>query len=210
MKSLTGISQGFDKCTKATLQNNYFWGTPPYDCFCLEIRLRYHYNIKHRKFKTILIWTSSRKLNRNKNLLILYYLTFQNSKFSNTQKNVSHAFSYQLCSTASSKFSLYVSLCEINCIKIQAMSLVSKSIYFSGDSLCFIYFTSSCTSDWKKFKLVELFFSRPNEIKTCGLVQQLILGILRDPILQSCDFQSLKGTLLQIWKSANIFVFIWK
>ena len=27
MKSLTGISQGFDKHTKAALQNSYFWGT---------------------------------------------------------------------------------------------------------------------------------------------------------------------------------------
>ena len=29
MKSLTGISQDFDKCTKATLQNNYFYRRPP-------------------------------------------------------------------------------------------------------------------------------------------------------------------------------------
>ena len=36
MKFLTGISQGFDKCTKATLQNNYFWGTPLDGCFCLK------------------------------------------------------------------------------------------------------------------------------------------------------------------------------
>ena len=35
MKSLTGISHGFDKCTKATLQN-YFCRAPPYDCFCFE------------------------------------------------------------------------------------------------------------------------------------------------------------------------------
>ena len=41
-----------------------------------------------------------------------------------------------------SKFYIFfnVSLCEINCIKIQTMSLASKSIYFSRDSLCFIYF----------------------------------------------------------------------
>ena len=44
----------------------------------------------------------------------------------------------------------------------------------------------------KKFKLVELFFSRANKIKTC-LMQQLILGMHRDLILQSRDFQSLKG-----------------
>ena len=29
MNYLTCISQGFDKCSKATLQNNYFWGTSP-------------------------------------------------------------------------------------------------------------------------------------------------------------------------------------
>ena len=33
-------------------------------------------------------------------------------------------FFFQLCSTANSNFSFYVSLCEINCIKIQTMSLV--------------------------------------------------------------------------------------
>ena len=37
MKSVTDIFPGFDKCKKATLQNNYFWETPPNDCFCLEI-----------------------------------------------------------------------------------------------------------------------------------------------------------------------------
>ena len=36
----------------------------------------------------------------------------------------------------------------------------------------------------KKFRPVELFFSRANEVKTCGLVQQLILRMLRDLILQ--------------------------
>ena len=39
MKSLTCISQGFGKCTKSTLQNSYFWGTPPDDYFCVEIDL---------------------------------------------------------------------------------------------------------------------------------------------------------------------------
>ena len=51
MKSLTGISQGFDKCKKATLKNNYFCRTSPDDCFCLETRSRYHHNKKRRKFK---------------------------------------------------------------------------------------------------------------------------------------------------------------
>ena len=36
MKSLTCISQGFDKYTKATLLNSYFCKMPPDDCFCLE------------------------------------------------------------------------------------------------------------------------------------------------------------------------------
>ena len=43
--------------------------------------------------------------------------------FQCTQKTF-HAFPFQLCSTANSKFSLHISLCEINCIKIQIMSLV--------------------------------------------------------------------------------------
>ena len=72
MKSLASISQGFDKCTKVTLQNNYFWGKPPDDCFFLEIWSQYHYNWKGWKFRTILIWRRSRKMNRNKNLLILF------------------------------------------------------------------------------------------------------------------------------------------
>ena len=70
MKYLTCISQGFGKCTKDTLQNNYFWGTPLGDCFCLQIWSRYHYNKKCRKFKSILIWRNSRKMNRNKNLIL--------------------------------------------------------------------------------------------------------------------------------------------
>ena len=44
MKSFTGISQGFDKCTKAILQKNYFWRTPPDDCFCFETWSQHHYN----------------------------------------------------------------------------------------------------------------------------------------------------------------------
>ena len=79
-------------------------------------------------------------MNRNKNLLILYYLWKKLSKFSNAQKKVFLIF-FQLCSIANSKFSFYISLCAINCIKIKTMSLVlNVSIYFSRDSLCFIYF----------------------------------------------------------------------
>ena len=79
----------------------------------------------------------------------------------NAQRKVFHAFSFQLCSTANSKLSFNVSLCEINCIKLQTISLVSKSIYSGRDSLCFIYFDFDVT-----FKLVELVFSHANEIKT--------------------------------------------
>ena len=52
MRSLTDIPQGFDKYTKATLQNNYFCRTPPDDCFCLETWSRHHYDKKRRIFKT--------------------------------------------------------------------------------------------------------------------------------------------------------------
>ena len=59
--------------------------------------------------------------------------------FQCTEK-VFHAFSFQLYSTANSKFS-FASLCEINCIKSLNLSLnSSKSVYFSIDFLCFIYF----------------------------------------------------------------------
>ena len=98
-------------------------------------------------------------MNRNKNLLILYYLWKKFSKFSNAQKKVFNAFSFQLCSTANSKFSFNVSLCEINCIKIQTISLVSKTICFSRGSLSFIYFDVIVRQRLKKqFKLVELSF----------------------------------------------------
>ena len=150
MKSLTGISQGFDKCTKATLQNNYFWGTLPDFCSCLETWSQYYYNIMRRKFKTTLIWRSSRKTNRNKNLLILYYLWKKLSKFSNSLENVFQAFSFQLCFTVNSKFSFYVSLFEINCIKIQAISLV-QNLSILAEIFCVLFpLTSSFASDWKK------------------------------------------------------------
>ena len=67
----------------------------------------------------------------NINLLIIYYLWKKLSNCSNAQKTAFHAFSLQLCSTTNSKFSFHVSLCEINSIKIQTVSLASKSIYFS-------------------------------------------------------------------------------
>ena len=101
------------------MQNNYFWGTPPDDYFCLEIWSWYHYNKKRPKFKTVFIWRSSRKMNKNKNLLILYYLWKKLSKFSSERKKVFHAFSFQLFSTANSESSFNASICEINPFKIQ-------------------------------------------------------------------------------------------
>ena len=47
-------------------------------------------------------------------------------------------------------------------------------------------------------RYVSFFFSRANEIKPCGLVQQIMLGMLSDLILQSRDFQSLKHICLKI------------
>ena len=73
--NLSGISQGFDKCTKATKT------TPLDDCFGFETWSQYHYNKKRQKFKIILIQRSSRKMNGNKNLLILYYV-WKTSTFS--------------------------------------------------------------------------------------------------------------------------------
>ena len=74
-------------------------------------------------------------------------------------EKVFRAFSFQLCSTANSKFFFYVSLCKINCIKIKTISLASESVYFSRDSLCFIYFDIIIHQRPKKrSKLIELFF----------------------------------------------------
>ena len=56
---------------------------------------------------------NSRKINRNKNLLFIILFMEKVSMFSNAHKKVFHAFSFQLCSTANSKFSFNVSLCEI-------------------------------------------------------------------------------------------------
>ena len=135
---------------------------PPDDCFYLEIWSQWHYNKKSRKFKTILISRSSRKMTRYKNLLILYYLQKKLPKLSNAQKKVSHALSFQLCSTANPEFSFYILLCEINSIKTETVSLVSKCIYFRRDSLCFIYFdVIICQQLKKKFKPAEFFSAKP-------------------------------------------------
>ena len=60
-------------------------------------------------------------------------------KFSNAQKEVFHAFSFRLCSTASSKFSFMFHFVKLITLKSENKSSF-KSIYFSTDSLCFIYF----------------------------------------------------------------------
>ena len=164
MKSLTGISQGLEKCTKATLQKNYFCRKAPDDCFCLETWFRYHYNKKRLNSKIILIWRSSGKMNSVltiiiKNVLILYYLWKKVSKFCDAQKKFSVLFLFSFVPQQVLNFFFYVSLCEINCIKIQTISLASESIYFSRDSLCFIYFDIIIHQrPKKKSKLVELFF----------------------------------------------------
>ena len=55
----------------------------------------------------------------------------------NAQEKVFHAFSFQLCSTANSKFSFYVSLCEINCIKIQTSLVLNPSIL--AETVCVLF-----------------------------------------------------------------------
>ena len=106
MKYLTGISQGFGKDKKA----EQLCRTPPNDCFFLKTWSQYHFKKNRRKLKIVLIWRSSRKMNRNKKLLILYYSWQRLSEFSNSYKKskVFHAFSFQLCSTSNSKFPFYV------------------------------------------------------------------------------------------------------
>ena len=108
----------------------------------------YHCSITYKcwEFKTILIWRSSRNMNRNKNLLILYHLCNKLSKFSNAQKRFSmlHAISFQLLHF------IFVSFCEINCIKIQTKCLVlNLSIFLEILSVLFTL-TSSFASNWRK------------------------------------------------------------
>ena len=66
-----------------------------------------------------MIWRSSRKMNTNKYLLRLYYLSEKLSKFSNAQKKVFHAFSLQLCSTANSKFYFYFHFARLITLKFR-------------------------------------------------------------------------------------------
>ena len=70
----------------------------------------------------------------------------------------------------------YVSLCEINCIKVKTMIIVLN-----------LFYVIICSS-W-----LNIFLSRVNERKARGLVQQLILWILKDLILQYRGSHSLNG-----------------
>ena len=71
-------------------------------------------------------------------------------------------------------------------------------MYFSRDYLCFIYFNVIIGERLtKSSSQLNFFFSRANELKTCGLAQQLILGMFRDLILQSRDFQSLNSFMTE-------------
>ena len=124
---------------KSYIAVQLFLKNPHEDCFCLETWSRYHYNKKRQKFKTILIWRSSRKMQRNKYLLILYLWKKQQTP------KAEKRFFFSTFFTEYSKFYLYVSLCEFNCIKIQTMSeSASKSIYFSKNS--FIAFAFNAKS----------------------------------------------------------------
>ena len=133
MKYLTGISQGFNKCTKAILQNNYFCRMPPDDCFCLIAR--YHYNKKRQKFKTVFICRSSRKL------LILHYLWKKFFKFSNAQKKFSMLLLFDFVPQQILNFRFIFHFMKLIASEFDNESS-SKSVYFSRDSLCFIYFKS--------------------------------------------------------------------
>ena len=64
---------------------------------------------------------------------------------------------------------LFVSLCEINWIKIQTISLV-LNLYILAEILCVLFtlmpsFASDCKKSSSSF---NFFFSCANEIKTCG------------------------------------------
>ena len=168
------------------MQNNYFRGTPPNDCFCLKIWSRYNYNKSVESLKVF--WYEEVVGTWMKIKICWYYINYGKrlSKFSNEQKNIFHAYSFQLCSKANSKFAFNVSLYEINCFKFETLSLVSKSIYFSWDSLCFIDCDVIICQRQKKFKLAKLFFHSRES-------RGLILQTLRDLILQSRNFQSLIG-----------------
>ena len=65
------------------------------------------------------------------------------------------------------------------------MSLV-LFLYVLAEILCVLFtVTSSFACDGRKSSSwLNFVFSRPNEVKTYGVVQQLILGMLRDLMLR--------------------------
>ena len=79
------------------------------------------------------------------------------------------AFSFQLCSTANS---FYISFCEINLIKIQAMSLVLNPFY----ERLFVLFTlrhhSPATEEKVRAAVVELFFQSRKRNKNLVLCKK--------------------------------------
>ena len=64
-----------------------------------------------------------------------------------------------------------------------------QTLKFKSKFRQWVYFWRYLTKD----SLCWTFFSRANEVKTCGLVQQLILRMLRDLFLQSRNSHSLNG-----------------
>ena len=77
---------------------------------------------------------------------------------------VFYVFSFQLCSTANSKVSFNVSLCEINCIKIHAISLVLNRF-----SVFYLLWCHHSPVTDKKFIVVGIFLLR--KWSKCVLVQ---------------------------------------
>ena len=79
---------------------------------------------------------------------------------------------FQLYPTANHTFSFYVLLREINCITIQAISLVLNVSILAEILRVLLSLTSSFASDWKISSNHLNFFSiRANKTKTCGPVQ---------------------------------------
>ena len=142
---------------QATIFAERQWLLLPWNKIMISLRF------KHRKLKTFLIWRSSKKTNRNKLKKL--------SKCFSVQVKFPMLF-FQLYSTANHTFSFYVLLREINCITIQAISLVLNVSILAEILRVLLSLTSSFASDWKVSPNHLNFFStRANKTKTCGLVQ---------------------------------------
>ena len=78
-------------------------------------------------------------------------------------------------------------------IKIQTMALV-LNVFKYRFFVFYLLWHNNLPATEKKVQVSQTFFSvAGNEVKTCGLVQQLILHMLRDLILQSCNSHLLNG-----------------